>query len=226
MENRHTYLQSRQYWPPARPKSMLLEGLLCLLLLGLLLLLQIYFIDFKVRVADHLAKWLGHYLAMHENEVAGEPVTHVESEVWVKFFHLPVASKWRETTRKWDIPSWWWGHTWPGTSYSCCWRSLWCWNSSHTDNVQISGWNWVSELNYKKDRKTYHIEVVLSLCDTSNLHNLGLPPSRMSVFIFAALFTSGLIDPAVDPAHVYFTIFVDLIVTIVVVVNMFKKALK
>src|ERR1700748_526773 len=34
---------------------------------------------------------------MHEYQVMGKPVTRVESEARVKFFHLPVVSKWRLT---------------------------------------------------------------------------------------------------------------------------------
>jgi hypothetical protein len=54
--SRYTDLWSRQYQPPGRANSMLLEGLICYLLKLILLLLHIMFVDFEVRVSAKVSK--------------------------------------------------------------------------------------------------------------------------------------------------------------------------
>lgn len=48
---------------------------------------------FDIGVISELGEHFQHYLAMHQNQVLGEPVTCVEPEVWMKFLHLPVVRK-------------------------------------------------------------------------------------------------------------------------------------
>ena len=71
----------------------LLEGLLCLLLLFLLLVVHVIFVDFEVGVVADLGKPTGHCLAMLDEQVADEPITGVEPEAWMEFFHLLIVSE-------------------------------------------------------------------------------------------------------------------------------------
>ena len=75
----------------------LLEGLLCLLLPYLLLVVHIIFVDFEVGVIANLGKPLGPCLAMLDKQMVDEPIMGVEPEVWMMFFHLLIVSKWRRT---------------------------------------------------------------------------------------------------------------------------------
>ena len=78
---------------------MLLEDLLCLILPLPPLVVHVVVIDFEIGVRPCLGKPPVPCLTMLDNQMAGEPITVVEPEAWMKCLHLLIISKWRRHVR-------------------------------------------------------------------------------------------------------------------------------